>query len=191
MNNEAEQCIPNGNSVTSYCIKPSLVSSYDEDSKNHTREDSESKDDTIRSSDEKLSQTDDDMFNSDDNDVKTAMICGLSDHTSHEDEEESYRKRLLDPTRNKTFKKIVHDWRNSESKVYGQTDDLIIEVDEVKMKYQTYAVHDKEKNRDCQRIFDLLQQWPAAMESKCQYGVDTLRQLLPDIVQGESAMGDK
>ena len=140
--------------------------------------------------DKMLSQTDDGKigsYNGEEDDVRTTC-SGTSTQNGQDDKEEQYRKRLLNPNRNKTFMKIVHDRRNEESKVYGQTDDLIIEVDEVKMKYQAYAIHDKERNRDCQRIFNLLQQWPDAIHSKCQYGVDTLRVMLPDIVLGESGV---
>ena len=100
-----------------------------------------------------------------DNAMKASVCSTTSCQSKNYQDEEEYRKRLLDTSRNKTFMKIVYDKRNGDSKVYVQTDDLIIEVDEVKMRHQTYGLHDKAVNKNCQMIYYLLQQWPDAIES--------------------------
>ena len=107
-----------------------------------------------------------------------------------DNDEKEYMKRLLDTTRNKTFTKIVHDRRYGHSKVYGQTDDLIIAVDEQLRKYQTYAMHDVKDNKKCREIFDLLHEWPATDEKACEYGLLCLNKLLPTIVHHESGAAD-
>ena len=65
------------------------------------------------------------------------------------------------------------------------TSDMMVTVDENKCKYSSYAIYDKEFDVFCANLFDLINKWPRADESKCKYGVKTLRDLLPDIIASE------
>ena len=115
-----------------------------------------------------------------------------SDNTEKIDEAEmQYRQNLLRTHRNKSFHKIVHDTRNGQSMVYGLTDDIIISVDEINMKYNSWAVHDRNSDEELSEIYNLVHKWPRANPKKCRYGVDTLDIILPDIVahQKQEYMG--
>ena len=81
---------------------------------------------------------------------------------------------------------IVHDTREGVSKVYGMTEDLIISVDEKEKRYQSYAMHDKDDDKICAEIFELLHRWPSAKSKNCEYGIWCLNTLLPDIVEAEA-----
>ena len=48
---------------------------------------------------------------------------------------------------------MVHDTRDGQSKVYGETDDVIISVDEINMKYETWGIHNKEGDQRCDEVF--------------------------------------
>ena len=93
-----------------------------------------------------------------------------------------YKQNILNHSRNKSYSKIVHDTRNGESKVYGLSDDLIVSVDERKMRYESWAIHDKEENELCAEVHHLLHKWPRANRSKCKYGYETLDIVLTDIL---------
>ena len=97
--------------------------------------------------------------------------------------EEQYRQNILDKDRNKQFHKIVHDTRNDGSVVYGLTDDVIFSIDEINKRYETWAIHDRISDKKCEKVFQLIHQWPAARPQKCQYGVDTLELILPDVME--------
>ena len=66
------------------------------------------------------------------------------------------------------------------------TDDLIVSVDEEKCRYQTYAMHDKDDDKVCKEIYEVLGRWPSANPKNCSYGIDCLHKLLPRIVEAES-----
>ena len=91
-----------------------------------------------------------------------------------------YRLDIMDKKRNLTFKQIVHDTRNQQSKVYGLSDDVVISVDEKNKQYFSWGIIDTQA--EFLDICELLNRWPAAKSKKCTYGVECLHKLLPDIV---------
>ena len=99
-----------------------------------------------------------------------------------DESEMNYRQNILKQNRNKSFSKVVHDTRNGHSKVIGISDDIIITVDEIDMRYNTYAIHDRNCDEECGELYYLVHKWPRANPKKCRYGVDTLDIMLPDIV---------
>ena len=111
------------------------------------------------------------------------LTTETEDSTTDDKDEIQYKCNILKHSRNKSFNKIVHDTRNSESKVYGLSDDVIVLVDELNMKYESWAIHDKEQNERCAEIYNLLHKWPRANSSKCKYGYETLSVILPEIVE--------
>ena len=76
--------------------------------------------------------------------------------------------------------------------VYGLTDDIIISVDEINMKYNSWAIHDRSSDEELSEIYNLVHKWPRANSKKCKYGVDTLDIILPDILahQRQEYMGE-
>ena len=109
-----------------------------------------------------------------------------------DESEMQYRQNILKTNRNKVFHKIVHDTRNGQSMVYGLTDDIIISVDEINMKYNSWAIHDRSSDEELSAIYNLVHKWPRANSKKCRYGVDTLDIILPDILahQRQEYMGE-
>ena len=103
--------------------------------------------------------------------------------THHSEATDNFNRNIMDRKRNLKYHKIVHDVRDGQSQVYGQTDDMIILVDEKNRKYDTWAINDRDKK--CDEIYEVLQRWPSAKPDRCRYGVDTLNLLLPDILQRE------
>ena len=96
--------------------------------------------------------------------------------------EEKYEQNIRDHNRNNMFHKMVHDTRNNGSKVYGQTDDMIIEIDEINQKWESWAIHNREEDKYVDEVMNLIHKWPPAIPSKCEYGVETLDTMLPEIV---------
>ena len=118
--------------------------------------------------------------------INDAMPKGTDSSKTGEDKmrkhvvtERIYKCHILDSSRNKDYMKIVHDTRNGESHVYGETDDMIVSVNETKNTYSSWATHDRDKRSD--EIYSLIQKWPSANKKNCDYGMFAIRAVLPDI----------
>ena len=98
-----------------------------------------------------------------------------------------YVQNMKDKSRNLSFSKMVHDTRNEHSNVYGITDDMIFSVDERKRTNLYWAVHDAKRNKECKEIKELIERWPAANATKCEYGVRCLNKILPDVMKQNRA----
>ena len=73
-----------------------------------------------------------------------------------------YRINIVDRKRNLKLKKLVHDTRNKQSKVYGLADDIVISVDEINKKYFSWGICDIEDQQEYLEMCELLHRWPAA-----------------------------
>ena len=120
-----------------------------------------------------------------DNETHADATTCVEDPTQFANDERQYKLNIFDRRRNTRFIKMVHDSRNGENIVYGQTDDMMISVDENKRRYESHAIYDRKDSKKINAIYELLQRWPSAKPDKCRYGVDTLRLLLPDIIEHE------
>lgn len=63
------------------------------------------------------------------------------------------------------------------------TDDMVVTVDETAKKYECWPIYLKESAEDCNEIYNLIQRWPSAKKSKCDYGIYALNELLDEAVE--------
>ena len=139
--------------------------------------------DTGDGSDE--SDVDECIFHDNEGKVKESATETVNTKYSRDEAEKRYKDNIMNKSRNRAYKKTVHDTRNGQSKVYGLSDDMIISVDEQNKKYESWGIHDKDDDARCDEIFQLLQKWTSASSKRCKYGIDTLNILLPDIIEKE------
>ena len=62
---------------------------------------------------------------------------------------------------------------------------MMVSVDESRKRYESHAIYDRKDCKKINEMYELLQRWPSAKTENCRYGVDTLRLLLPDIIDHE------
>ena len=109
--------------------------------------------------------------------IKCDHAAYSNEETKVEDtspKEIQFKSNLANKDRNTKFQKIVHDTRDGQSLVYRLTDDFIILVDEEKMKYTMWSVHDRDEDNELLKIYECVQRWPQAKVKNCQYGIDQM-----------------
>ena len=116
---------------------------------------------------------------------KSASVEDCEDNLSlnSDNSEKDFICKVKDSARNKSYKKVVHDTRNGQSKLYGLTDDIVVCHDITNRTYNTWAVHDRQHDALCEEIIQLIQRWPSANSKHCKDGIDTISMILPDIVK--------